>query len=303
MNDSTNERLSTKVFGKWANHRMAQVVGSLRFPLHPTTTNTIRLFLALSKRSFQRQLTYRTATLAGLTTNVFFGLLRAAVMVALYGQREEVVGISLQAAITYTGLTQGVIAYLSIFGWYELMDSVNTGEVGSDLLKPMDYFTFWLAKDVGRASVNFVFRGVTVILIYALIFDIVLPASLGQWIMLGAVLILSWLISFAWRFLVNLAAFWTPNALGVGRFAFGIAWVLSGFIMPLRFYPDWFVTITHLTPFPSMVNTVVEVYLGLLHGPALWAALGQQVLWLVILVGLGQVILRIGLRRLVIQGG
>jgi ABC-type uncharacterized transport system permease subunit len=48
---------------------------------------------------------------------------------------------------------------------------------------------------------------------------------------------------------------------------------------------------------------VVEVYLGLLHGPALWMALGEQVLWLVILVGLGQVILRVGLRRLVIQGG
>lgn len=263
----------------------------------------MRLFLELCQRSFQRQLTYRTATLAGLATNVFFGLLRAAVIIALYGEREEVAGMSLQGAITYTGLAQAMIAYLAIFGWYDLMESVNTGEVGSDLLKPMDYFTFWLARDAGRAAVNFWLRGVTVMLIYAFIFDLARPTSLGQWTVLGAALVLSWLVSFAWRFLVNLAAFWTPNAVGVGRFAFGLSWILSGFIMPLRFYPDWFVTITKLTPFPAMLNTVVEVYLGLLWGPALWQALGGQILWVVILVGLGQWLLRAGLRRLVIQGG
>ena len=116
-------------------------------------------------------------------------------------------------------------------------------------------------------------------------------------------LILGLLVSFAWRFLVNLAAFWTPNAVGVGRFAFGITWVMSGFFMPLRFFPDWFVTLCHLTPFPAMVNTIIEVYLGVLTGPALLRALLGQALWVVILVVAGQLVLRAGVRRLVIQGG
>jgi ABC-2 type transport system permease protein len=111
------------------------------------------------------------------------------------------------------------------------------------------------------------------------------------------------LVSFAWRFLVNLAAFWTPNAIGVGRFAFGITWVMSGFIMPLRFFPDWFVTLCNLSPFPAMVNTVIELYLGVLTGPEILQALLQQVLWVVILVLLGQLVLRAGVKRLVIQGG
>ena len=108
-------------------------------------------------------------------------------------------------AITYTGLVQGVIAYLSIFGWYELMESVNTGEVSADLLKPMNYFAFWLAKDLGRAVVNFFLRGAPMLFIYALLFDIVLPGDGWQWLALGVALVLSWLVSFAWRFLVNLA--------------------------------------------------------------------------------------------------
>ncbi|MBN1992397.1 MAG: ABC-2 family transporter protein [Anaerolineae bacterium] len=263
----------------------------------------MRLFWEISKLSLQRHLTYRAATIAGLLTNIFFGLLRASVLVALYGMRPEVADISVQGAITYTGLTQAIIAYLSIFGWYEIMNSVYSGEVGADLLKPLSYFNFWLAQDMGRAAVSLVLRGLSIMVIYALLFEITLPTTAGQWSAFAVALVLGLLVSFAWRFLVNLAAFWTPNALGLGRFAFGLTWVMSGFFMPLRFFPDWFVTLCRLTPFPAMVNTIVEIYLGVLTGRAvLWALLGQ-VIWLVILTGLGQLVLRAGVRRLVIQGG
>ena len=53
----------------------------------------------------------------------------------------------------------------------------------------------------------------------------------------------------------------------------------------------------------SMVNTVIEVYLGMLTGPALLQALLVQVLWLVILVAASQLLMRAGVRKLVIQGG
>jgi len=263
----------------------------------------MRLFLELATLSFRRQLTYRAAALAGLATNFFFGLLRAAVLVALYGERTEVAGISMQDASTYTGLTQAVIAYLSLFSWYDLMNSVYTGDVAGDLLKPMDYMAFWLAQDVGRALASLLMRGATIMIFYALVFDIALPSSAGQCLALVVVLALSLLVSFAWRFLVNLAAFWSPNALGVGRFAFILSWFMSGFLMPLRFFPDWVVRLCYLTPFPHTVNTVVEVYLGLVSGTELVEAVVWQVLWLVGLVIVGQLVLRAGVRRLVILGG
>lgn len=268
--------------------------------LHPSE---LRLSWELTKRAFQRQMTYRAATLAGLATNFFFGLLRVAVMVALYGARTEVAGIDLQAAITYTGLAQAVIAYLSIFGWYDLMRSVNSGEIAADLLKPLGYFRYWLAVDLGRALVAFILRGLAIMVVYAFFFNITVPRGVGQWLALLVALILGWLLSFAWRFLVNLAAFWSPNALGIGRFAFGIAWVLSGFFMPLRFFPDWAQTLCFLTPFPSMVNTTIEIYLGLVTGWAVVWALAVQCFWIVLLVGLCHITLRAGVRRLVIQGG
>jgi ABC-2 type transport system permease protein len=73
--------------------------------------------------------------------------------------------------------------------------------------------------------------------------------------------------------------------------------------MPLRFFPQWFIRLTHFTPFPSMVNTVIEIYLGTLTGPAVAQALLTQVFWIALLFMAGQLALRAGVRHLVIQGG
>ncbi|MBN2547914.1 MAG: ABC-2 family transporter protein [Anaerolineales bacterium] len=263
----------------------------------------MKLFFEIVKLSTRRQITYRAATLAGLATNFFFGLMRAALMAALYGARPAVEGMTLADAITYTGLSQASIAYLSLFSWWEVMRSVYSGQVGSDLLKPMSFFNFWLAQDLGRALVSFIARGVTIMAFYAVAFEITYPHSLGQWLALFISMLLAWMVSFAWRFLLNLSAFWTPNASGILRLGFSISWFLSGFLMPIRFFPAWFQQVCYLTPFPHMVNTTIEIYLGLVDGPLLVQALLAQAFWVLLLILLGQLILSQGMRRLVIQGG
>ena len=263
----------------------------------------IRLFWELAKCSIKRQLTYRSATLAGLVTNFFFGIIRAAILIALYDTRQNIAGISLKSAVTYAALTQGIIAYLSFFGWTKIMDTIYTGDISSDLLKPINYFSFWLAKDFGRAVVNFVMRGITLMFGYALIFDLINPRRGWQWVALIMSIFLSWMLNFSWRFLVNLSAFWIQNARGVARFFFISMWFFSGFLMPLRYYPEWVIRLSHFTPFPSMINTVVEIYLNILQGPELIQALLVQLAWALALIGLGQLVLKAGVRRLVILGG
>jgi len=73
--------------------------------------------------------------------------------------------------------------------------------------------------------------------------------------------------------------------------------------MPLRFYPGWVNIIANITPFPHMFNTVIETYLGVIQGAELFSALLIQLIWSLGLIALGQIMLRAGVRRLVIQGG
>lgn len=263
----------------------------------------MKVFWQLVQISFRQQLTYRTAMIAGMATNLFFGILRVAVLAALYNGKEMVNGLSLQAAVTFAGLTQAMIMFVMLFGYFEIMQSVTSGAVAGDLIRPVDYFLLWLGKDVGRAIVNLVFRGVVFFIIFALFFDVLVPQTAGQWLAFAVSLAFSYLLSFSWRFLINLAAFWTPDALGIGRIMFLLTQFLSGFLMPLQLLPDWFGALCRLTPFPSIITTPAGIFLGTLQGPDLWLGLIQQAGWLAALLVIGQIVYRAGIRRLVVQGG
>jgi ABC-2 type transport system permease protein len=263
----------------------------------------MRFLIELAKRGFQLQMSYRAAMLAGLATNFFFGLLRAIVIIALYGEKTMVADISLTEAITYTALTQAVIGYLSAFNWNHVMNSIYSGDIVSDLLKPMSFYSYWLARDFGRAAAAFLTRGVTIMIAYAFIISLSFPNSFNHWRDFFIVSILAWWISFSWHFIVNLAAFWIPNAIGISRFFFMASLFFSGFLMPLRFFPEWVQKAAFITPFPYTVNAMVEVYLGLQTHQDTIILIARQLIWGVGLLLLGQIILQYGIKKLVILGG
>lgn len=263
----------------------------------------MRPYLALARMAVQRAFAYRAAAFAGLATNFFFGLLRAAVMIALFTARPSESGLTVQDAITYSGLTQAVIGFLSLFGWYEIVYSINSGQVGADLLKPISFFGFWISQDAGRALVNLLLRGMPIMVFFAFFFHLTTPTSLLQWSLVALSLSLAWLVSFSFRYLINLAAFWSPNAIGFCRFNFALSWLFSGFYMPLRFFPEWFIQVCYLTPFPQMITAPVEIYLGLHRGSDIGPVLLNQAFWSAVLILAGALVFKIGVKRLVIQGG
>ncbi len=261
------------------------------------------MYWAIVRLALQRQLSYRAANLAGLATNLFFGLLRAYVLIALFAGRTSVAGYDVRAAVTFTGISQALLAYIAIFGWWDIMRTIRTGEVASDLTRPVDYYWYWCMQDLGRALAQLGLRGLPIMALYAVAYRIALPPTPAHWLALPVSLLLALQVSFAWRFLVSLAAFWTRDAMGVGRLAWTLSMFLSGFLMPIAFFPPWLAAAMRLTPFPAMIYAPIEVCLGLVDGVGLAVVLGQQLLWAVLLYGLARVALAAGVRKLVIQGG
>ena len=50
---------------------------------------------------------------------------------------ERVAGYSAQDAVTFTGLAQALLAYVAIFSWWDMMQSIRLGEVASDFGKAL----------------------------------------------------------------------------------------------------------------------------------------------------------------------
>jgi ABC-2 type transport system permease protein len=167
-------------------------------------------------------------------------------------------------------------------------------------MKPVDYFGYWLSQDLGRATCHVVTRFVPTFLIGALLYDVVTPEEPARWLLFAASVTLGVVVSFAFRFMLNAAAFWMTDIAGIRAMSLAGTTFLSGLLVPLTFMPPWLKTIVDLLPFRTFVMVPIEVFLG--HGSAA-RALGLQAFWAVALSGLALLVLRRAVRKVVIQGG
>lgn len=263
----------------------------------------MRLYWELARCGFRRTAIYRSAAISGAITNTFFGFLRAYTFIALYEARGEVGGYTLADALAFTFITQGMAALIGLWAWWPIAESVQTGQVASDLSRPYDYQLAWLAQDYGRALFQLAARSTPPLVVGMLAFGIVLPTDPLTWLAAVASLALAVAVSFGWRFCLNLTTFWWVDHRGIASVSLLVAVLLSGFLVPIAMWPDGLRELVYLLPFAAMVAIPIDVFLGKLQGADLVAALALQAFWAVAMLALGRVVLTAALHKLVVQGG
>jgi len=263
----------------------------------------MRLWWEVARRGFRRYATYRGATFGGLFTNSVFGFIRAYIFVALFAVVRHVNGYNLSDALTYTFVTQAMLMPLYMWGWTEIADTVYSGQIATDLYRPFDYETYWLAQDLGRATYHGLLRGIPPFIVGAIFFTLRLPQRPETWVLFIVSFYLAVTVSFALRFIVNLSAFWVIDVRGVTGLSAAAWTILSGFAIPIAFFPGTVRHVIGALPFVAMLEMPMNIFLERVHGLAALQTLGVQALWVIVLLGAGRVLLRAGTTKLVVQGG
>jgi ABC-2 type transport system permease protein len=262
----------------------------------------VRLDWELAKRGYRRHAAYPMATAAGAFTNTIFGFMQAYILLAVFRNRTDVGGYDATDAITYVWLAQALLMTVNVFGWQEFALRIRDGSIAVDLARPLDPQRYWFASDFGRALYHFVFRGIAPFIIGGLVFDLRYPSP-GNAVAFLVSVSLAVVVSFAFRFLYNAAAFWLLDYRGVRNVSVVVALFFSGMILPLSFFPDWLRTVAYALPFRAMMQMPIDVWLGKYSAASLSGALVVQATWAAVLLGLGRLALTAGTRKLVIQGG
>lgn len=266
-------------------------------------TTSAALF-ALVRAGARRHSAYPLALAAGAFTNSVFGLLRAAVLAgAVAGAGGAIAGYGYEQAVTYSWLTQALIAPLAIFGWRELALRVHSGEVAVDLLRPVHPQTAHLAQDLGRIAVEVLPRSLPPLAVGALTTGLFLSPAPAAYLLGTLSALLAAMLMFLCHWLVNLAAFWLIQMRGLFTLHMVATNLFSGFLVPVPWLPDWLQTVLHATPFPSVVQTPIDILLGSSRGSDAAALLAVQLAWLLGVAAAGRIVFALGARRLVVQGG
>lgn len=264
----------------------------------------MRVDLEVARRGYRRYAAYPAAVVAGVFTNCVFGFVKGSILLAVVAGRPAVGGYDGSDVLTFTWLTQGLMVCVVMSAvWDDVALRIRSGAIATDLSRPIDPMRYYLAYDVGRATYQAIFRGVPPFLLGALLFDLRLPGSALAWLAFLVSVALAVVASFGFRFAYNCAAFWTGDIRGIGLLALLVASVCSGFLVPLPFFPDWLEPVLRALPFAAMVQTPVDVFLGDAGGWGAVLALAGQAGWAVVLLAVGALLLRLGTRRVVVQGG
>ncbi len=178
----------------------------------------------------------------------------------------------------------------------EMIDAIRTGGLNKYLIRPVSFYTYHLMMFLGQNSLFYIAYSILI-----LSFPVIFPGlafidTLQVLGFLGA-LVLSIYLSYNMYYMMVCVSFWfhEVRALVIGYNIANI--ILSGQIIPLRFFPDFYLDIIVYTPLPFLVDLPVSIATGHLS-PKLW--LGKFTLgifWCIFTWLMGKILYNSGIKE------
>ena len=266
--------------------------------------SAIRAYLALAAAGFRRHATYRQAMVASIVTNTVFGFLRFAVMLAVIDAARTAAGYDAAQLATYVWAGQGLIGVVLLWFPPDLADRIRSGDVVTDLLRPIDPVWQMLAADLGRAAFAVLTRFAVPVVVGALVFGLYAPTRLLTYPLFACSVVLATVVCFGCRYLVNAAAYWLLDIRGPNTLWTLMSGLLGGLYFPIWFLPDALAAALIVgTPFPSVIQLPLDVLVERGSLARQVSALGVQASWVMLVLALCRLVQTRGERKLVIQGG
>ncbi|CAM4196366.1 ABC transporter permease [Paenibacillus alkaliterrae] len=267
----------------------------------------MKAYISVFKLRLNNGLQYRTAALAGIATQFFWGFIIIMVFEAFYSQALIDPPISLTQLITYVWLQQAFLAFVML--WFrdnELFQLITSGNIAYELCRPSGIYGLWYAKLLAQRLASALLRSLPILAVAFFLpqpYRLPLPADPLTFILFAATLLLGLLIMVSLSMLMYISVFITLSPAG-SLLMFGVTGeFLAGMIIPVPLMPEWLQRIVYVLPFRWTADFPFRIYSG--HIPADEALFGIliQLIWLAAIIGVGRRAMAGVLRKVVVQGG
>lgn len=263
----------------------------------------MRPYFAIFRMRFMALLQYRAAAVAGLGTQLFWGVIRTMIFTAFFASTTVVQPMTLPETITYVWLGQAMLLLVLFRVEPDILEMMRSGSIAYELLKPVHLYRLWFSREVANRIAPTLLRASPLIPIAMLFFGMRGPDSLAA--LLAAVVSLSCavLLSAAFTTLSTVVLLFTIGGQGIRTLMTALVWMFSGLILPMAFFPDWAQPVLEFLPFRGLMDTPFRLYMGNLPITEAVPLIAHQLAWTAAIVILGRAVLERGRRRIVVQGG
>jgi len=263
------------------------------------------ILIAFARVALRTRLIYRSAywmTAANMLMRMFAV---GAIWDTLARTKPEALQVGRADIVSY-GILAVVLA--QVLTWWEgphsyITDRVQDGSITTDLRWPIYFPLQIFARTLGDTLAQLLSYALPAYIFGVLLLGLRLPASpqAAAFFCLG--LVLSYILMFQFNFLLGLVSFFTLRLTGIQHAYHGMISLLSGLVIPIWLFPEALQPVVNWLPFRSLFGNPASLYIGQLTGAQAWMALGQSLIWALILGVVIVVAWNKTNRHVVVQGG
>lgn len=258
----------------------------------------MKKYLATLKQSIQYYLTHRGRVVIWVLTDSLSFLIMPFVWLAVYADRDMIAGFSRADIVTYFIIIILIKLVSDSHISSSLREDVLDGRLNIFLVRPANFIFSRFLHEAGYKLFS-AFLYVPIIVIISLLFRqyLVFPQNILQVILFLISLILAFLLSSAFQFIIGFACFWIGNNSGPMQLNHLADLVFSGRIAPLVFFPAVLQSIASFLPFQYISYFPAQIYLGQIGSEEMIYSFLKAITWILFIWGIVYVMWRRGLKK------
>jgi len=282
----------------------------------------LKPYLSYMKLRMICELQYRSAAIAGMSTQFFFGFIYIMLYLAFYNgassvEVSEIPIISILAGPATTISIEQMVTYLWLFQAFyymviirqmdnELLDMIKNGNIAYEMCKPLNIYFTWFMKIFSKKVIGTLLRFWPILLVAFFLpepFRLVLPSTLIHFILFIVSLLFALIIACILILFIHIITFYTLKDKGATSLVVTIGEIFTGGIVPIVFMPKALQVIAYLLPFRYVGDLPFRIYNGTLDISTSLINIGMQVIWIVLLGFISYKLMNRALKRVIVQGG
>lgn len=263
----------------------------------------MKKYFLIAKVTWQEMFAYRLNFVMWRVRMVLLLLTVYFLWFAILPQKGTLFGYTQSLMLTYILGTSLISSIVLSSKTIAVGDDINDGKLSNFLIKPMNYFIYWFARDAGDKAMNIIFSMCELVVLFFLLHPPIFIQTNFFYIFFALLsTIIALILFFFINFLLGFVGFWTPE-IWAPRFVFFIIInFFAGSLFPLDILPKQIFSFFQLLPFSYLLYFPLKIYLGQLSNIEVYNGLLISIFWAVIMYLLLKLTWKKGLRNYTAQG-
>jgi ABC-2 type transport system permease protein len=263
----------------------------------------MRGYFYLAKLRLYTQFAYRIEAFAGILGSLLSVVCAVFLWKTAFRNTSSAAGVTQEQMIIYAVLAVALKDVFHCSTQDHILARVRSGDIALDLARPCNPLLRYLVEDVAMSITTFFRRLLPLTVAASFVFLPLAPVSIPAALLASISGIFSFVILWCLSALVGMIAFWFLDLGNMGFAKDALVRLLSGSIVPIWFFPDWYRPISRYLPFEHAYQTMLGIYVGKTPFAESLKLVGIQAFWSSILSLAVVVVWNRAKDRVLIQGG